>query len=65
MNAKLSSSAVAPDRDNEALPPIGEVALVQCEHFRCLAYRDKKGVWKYHSNSEPISGNVFVIERFG
>jgi hypothetical protein len=48
------------DQPDDPLPPIGERVLVQTEHFRCLAFRDKDGKWKdaYHGNE--LAGTVRV-----
>jgi hypothetical protein len=29
----------------EDLPPVGVAVVVQCEHYRCLAYRTEQGKW--------------------
>lgn len=43
------------------LPPAVPVH-VQCEGFRCLAYRDKSGAWINYHNGEPLKGTVRIIE---
>ena len=50
------------DRENTALPPADEVVLVQCEKFRCLAYRDKHGKWRSPFSKMELNGVVQVIE---
>jgi hypothetical protein len=35
---------------------------VQCDGFRCLAYRDKNGVWVDYHNGKPLTGTVKVVE---
>jgi len=34
---------------------------VQCEGFRCLAYRDKNGNWIDYYSGEALRGKVTVI----
>jgi hypothetical protein len=43
------------------LPP-GVPIHVQCEGFRCLAYRDKNGIWINYHSKEPIKGHVQVVD---
>jgi len=43
------------------LPPAVPVH-VQCEGFRCLAYRDKHGTWINYSSGEVLNGTVRIIE---
>ena len=35
---------------------------VQCEGFRCLAYRDESGAWVDYHSGKLISGSVRVID---
>ena len=39
-----------------------EVVLVQCEKFRCLAFRDKYGKWRSPFSKMELNGVVQVIE---
>jgi len=48
-------------RVEKRLPPAVPVP-VQCEGFRCLAYRDKSGNWINYHSGEPLKGAVQVIE---
>ena len=34
---------------------------VQCEGFRCLAYRDKSGNWINYYSGEPLQGTVTPV----
>jgi len=43
-------------------PVLAVPVHVQCEGFRCLAYRDKDGTWINYHSGEPIQGPVGVIE---
>jgi hypothetical protein len=45
--------------------PLAVPVHVQCEGFRCLAYRDKKGNWINYHNRDPINGIVRLIEYDG
>ena len=45
------------------LPPEpNEVMLVQCERFRCLAFRDKQGKWRSPFSKMELPRVVHVIE---
>jgi hypothetical protein len=60
MTLPLLKPAVV-DPDN--LPPSpGEVMLVQCEKFRCLAFRDRQGRWRSPFSKMELPGVVHVIE---
>jgi len=56
------SSVSDETKENGALPPVGEVVLVQCENFRCLAFRDKYGKWRSPFSKMELNGMVQVIE---
>ena len=43
------------------LPPAVPVQ-VQCEGFRCLAYRDQTGAWVDYHTGKPLVGEVRLIE---
>ena len=43
------------------LPPAVPV-LVQGEGFRCLAYRDRNGLWVDYHNGRRLKGDVKIIE---
>jgi len=39
------------------------MVLVQCEHFRCLAFRDKHGKWRSPFSKMELPNVVRVIEN--
>ena len=39
----------------------GDPFIVQCEGFRCMAYRDKTGKWRDYFNGDEISGEVQIL----
>jgi hypothetical protein len=43
-------------------PPLALPVQVQCDGFRCLAYRDKDGAWVNYHSGELLKGAVRVIE---
>jgi hypothetical protein len=49
----------------EKHPALAVPVQVQCEGFRCLAYRDKNGTWINYHSGEPIKGTVRLIEYEG
>lgn len=60
MNAVVRSSDSSKS-SKETLPPVGEPVVVQCERFRCLAFRDRDGKWKDWFDKGEITGSVQVI----
>jgi GH24 family phage-related lysozyme (muramidase) len=46
------------------LPRIGEQVVVQCEGYRCLAYRDKEGKWRSALGGELLPNVLKVLEQF-
>ena len=52
------------NRENGAIPPADEVVLVQCEKFRCLAFRDKYGKWRSPCSKMELNGVIQVIEGY-
>ncbi|HWC58414.1 MAG TPA: hypothetical protein VHC44_01875 [Verrucomicrobiae bacterium] len=44
------------------LPPPAVPVQVQCEGYRCLAYRDKNGTWINYHNGQPLKGTVKLVE---
>jgi len=52
-----------PVEDWDNLPPEpNEVMLVQCERFRCLAFRDRRGKWRSPFSKMELPRVVHVIE---
>ena len=43
------------------LPPAVPV-LIQGEGYRCLAYRDRNGVWLNYHSGDPLKGAVKIID---
>ena len=39
----------------------GKPYIVQCEGFRCMAYRDSSGKWRDFFNDDVIQGEVSII----
>jgi len=37
---------------------------VSCSGYRCLAYKDKDGVWLDYFRGSPLSGSVQVVDSF-
>jgi hypothetical protein len=37
--------------------------IVQCEGFRCMAYRDARGQWRDYFNGDEIKGQVTIIKE--
>jgi len=50
------------ENTNSPAPPVGEVVLVQCEKFRCLAFRDKHGKWRSPFSKMELNNVVGVIK---
>jgi hypothetical protein len=58
MNASRSDKSVQQFNRRPLFVPVH----VQCEGFRCLAYRDEQGNWIDFASGKPLSGAVRVIE---
>jgi hypothetical protein len=43
-------------------PPMAVPVHVQCDSFRCLAYRNKKGEWVNYHNGQILTGAVRIIQ---
>jgi hypothetical protein len=43
-------------------PALSVPVHVQCEDFRCLAYRDQDGTWINYHSGEALKGTVRVID---
>ena len=41
--------------------PLAAAVQVQCEGFRCLAYRDYEGRWIDFHTGEPLVGTVTLV----
>ena len=46
----------------EKRPPMAVPVQVQCESFRCLAYRNETGAWVNYHSGELLKGPVRIIE---
>lgn len=46
----------------EKRPPLAIPVHVQCEGFRCLAYRNETGEWVDYHNGKLLKGPVRIIE---
>ena len=49
-----------PRIDPKAIPA-GMMVLVQCDGFRCLAYRDEDGKWRSAFSSEELDSVLHVF----
>jgi hypothetical protein len=57
-------SARKTDQDGEeepTLPPVGLNVWVQCEGFRCLAYRTKDGKWLTAIGNKEVKAVIRVL----
>ena len=43
------------------LPPPGQEVMVRCPGFRCLAYRDKDGMWRDVAHDEALAEVLEVL----
>lgn len=53
---KHGRSVIIPVRDK--LPTVGARVIVVTDKFRCLGYRDEKGIWHYDKDSREIEGVI-------
>ena len=59
MNASDPRKSVQPAKRQS---PLAVPVQVQCEGFRCLAYRDPEGKWIDYCSGKPLTGKVQLIE---
>ncbi|MGA3268896.1 MAG: hypothetical protein ABSE16_19005 [Verrucomicrobiota bacterium] len=61
----MSNLPATPPNGTEdgVLPPIGEVVLVQCENFKCLAVRDKMGKWRSPFSKMELPRILRIVKR--
>ena len=58
LNVRLKTGAMesaASRRDSPA-------TLVQCDGFRCMAYRDRKGIWRGFFSDQELKGKIEVVD---
>ena len=46
---------------NKRLLERGQAVVVQCRHFRCMAYRGDDGKWRNYFSDEALEGDVKEI----
>ena len=63
MEPKHRSEKLGADSERP-LPRIGEQVVVQCEGYRCLAYRDKEGKWRSAQGGEELPNVLKVLQQF-
>lgn len=61
MSKKSSGEHHALERDDSL--PFAVPVQIQCDSFRCLAYRDKEGNWVDFHTGKLIVGTIRVVEH--
>jgi hypothetical protein len=56
----MTETHIEPSVEPEATP-VGMMVLVQCDGFRCLAYRDENGKWLSAFGGEPLDSVLRVF----
>jgi hypothetical protein len=46
-----------------SLPPVGLNVIVQCDGFRCLAYRNTEGQWISAYDNRELDNVLCVVSR--
>jgi hypothetical protein len=54
---------IAKSEDDSGLPPVGLNVIVQCDGFRCLAYRNYEGKWIATFDQRELN-NVLCVASF-
>ena len=59
----MSHAAKFIERGNntEKLPPAGQTVFVQCEGFRCLAFRGRDGKWRDAFQKTELKGTIQIL----
>jgi len=58
----MTAKKIEPKDDNESdLPPVGLNVWVQCDGFRCLAYRTKDGRWLTAFGNKEVKDVIRVL----
>jgi hypothetical protein len=47
--------------DDPACLDIGERVIVRCKSYRCLAYCDAQGLWRFDRNNEPLEDDPLEV----
>jgi len=48
----------------QPLPPAGQRVVVQCEGYRCLAYRDREGKWRSAQSDAELTKVLRILHQF-
>jgi len=58
----MTAKKIEPNEENDSdLPPAGLNVWVQCEGFRCLAYRTKDGKWLTAFGNKEVKEVIRVL----
>jgi len=60
-----SPSPGSTGKRDDKLPPVGEVVIVQCDGFRCMAFRDPQGKWRDYFHRDELRGRIEVLSKVG
>ncbi len=63
MEHKHGTEELGAEQDRP-LPRVGEQVVVQCEGYRCLAYRDKDGKWRNAQSGQEIPKVLRILNHF-
>lgn len=56
-------SKTSREGDSRRFPPAGDFGvLVQCEGFRCLAFRDRDGKWRDYYGGTILRGRIEMVD---
>ena len=47
-----------------AIVSIGQTYIVQCDGYRCIAFKDARGRWRRYFGNEELGEPVTVIKQF-
>jgi hypothetical protein len=56
INVQLETKVPQTKRD-------GPATLVQCDGFRCLAYLDRKGIWRGFFSDQELKGKIEIPDH--
>jgi hypothetical protein len=59
MSLNVQSATAVP---KGAIRRDGVATLIQCDGFRCMAYLDRKGIWRGFFSDQELKGKIEIVD---